>query len=401
MGNFSHFLQRLVHARTRPGTRIGLVLLLAAAFFLISAFNPNGSSSPKQVSAVTPSVILYVKAGGSGSGCSSWADACPDLQAALSKAVGPAVEIWVAAGVYTPTPASDRLASFSLKNHVALYGGFAGGETARSQRNWEAYPSILSGDIGVSGDARDNSFHVVTGSGIDASAVLDGFVITGGNASGTWPLSDGGGMRLEFHAQPRLANLKFIANSAADYGGGLSVDNCSPTLVNVVFSRNRAVQGSGAVDNSGGMITFINVSFSGNSSQRGSGAISNFYGAFFTFHNSIAWGDSGHNGEVFNAPGTNSNLSYSLVQGGCPANSACDHLTSVDPRFTAPADDNLRLQPLSPAVDAGDNTFVPGGIAQDLSGGLRFSAVRAAAGSSAPVDLGAYESKALFIPVVK
>ena len=180
-------------------------------------------------------------------------------------------------------------------------------------RDVSVYRSILSGNIGAVGSSADNSYHVVTGSGLDSSSLLDGFSITQGNASGVWPMSDGGGMRLEFNSHPTLSNLRFIENSAKDYGGGLSVDNSNPTLVNVVFSRNHAIQGSGAVDNSGGMVTFINNTFSANSSQRGSGAISNFYGGFFTFHNSIAWGDVGPKGEVFNAPGTTSNLAFSLV----------------------------------------------------------------------------------------
>jgi predicted outer membrane repeat protein len=391
-------LQHFLHSKPRAGLRIGLLLGTLAVLFLLSALDLGGLVSSTPASAITPTLVLYVKAGSRGTGCTSWADACPDLQTAIAYANSPANQIWVAAGVYKP--GSDRQASFTLKNNLAIYGGFAGSETHLSQRRWQTDPAILSRDVGVAGDTRDNSYHVLTGSGLDPSAMLDGFVITQGNASGTWPLSDGGGMRLESDARPSLANLEFIANSATDYGGALSVDNSSPTLVNVVFSRNHATQGSGAVDNSGGMVTFINVTFSGNSSQHGSGAISNFYGGFFTFHNSIAWGDSGPGGEVFNAPGTNSNLSYGIIQGGCPANSACDHFINADPRFMAPGQDNLQLEGLSPAVDAGDSAFVPAGIPYDLDGSPRFAGLRRP-NAPAPVDLGAFESQAIFIPYVR
>ena len=43
----------------------------------------------------------------------------------------------------------------------------------------------MSGDIGVAGDNSDNSYHVVTGSGTNNTAILDGFIISGGNAKCT------------------------------------------------------------------------------------------------------------------------------------------------------------------------------------------------------------------------
>ena len=50
--------------------------------------------------------------------------------------------------VHTNRPvASDRTVSFVFKNGVAVYGGFAGTETARDQRDWVAHETILSGDL--------------------------------------------------------------------------------------------------------------------------------------------------------------------------------------------------------------------------------------------------------------
>jgi hypothetical protein len=82
--------------------------------------------------------ILRVKSGATGANNgSSWANAYPNLQAALTAAVN-GDEIWVAAGIYKPTlttTAGDaRTATFQLKNGVELYGGFAGNETSRNQR---------------------------------------------------------------------------------------------------------------------------------------------------------------------------------------------------------------------------------------------------------------------------
>jgi len=90
---------------------------------------------------------------------------------------------------YTSPPLiRDRTTTFSMKSGVALYGGFDGTETSRNQRDWETNITTLSGDIGVAGDNSDNSYHVVTGSGVDETATLDGFTITGGNANAASPL---------------------------------------------------------------------------------------------------------------------------------------------------------------------------------------------------------------------
>src|SRR5687768_16824756 len=61
--------------------------------------------------------VIYVdhRARGANDG-SSWSDAYPSLQVALTEAVSGA-ELWVAAGIYHPS--TQRLDSFQLKNNVA------------------------------------------------------------------------------------------------------------------------------------------------------------------------------------------------------------------------------------------------------------------------------------------
>ena len=80
-----------------------------------------------------------------GRDCGAWADAC-SLQTALA-AVAPA-EIWVKEGVHKPTEqAGDVYKHFSRTAVLGVYGGFAGIESARDQRDWKLNLTILSGDI--------------------------------------------------------------------------------------------------------------------------------------------------------------------------------------------------------------------------------------------------------------
>ena len=89
-------------------------------------------------------------------------------------------------------------ATFTLQNGLALYGGFDGSETLFSQRSYTTNVTILSGDIsqndttsaGIVTDAslqngNDNTRHVVYASNSDSTAILDGFTVTAGRATGS------------------------------------------------------------------------------------------------------------------------------------------------------------------------------------------------------------------------
>ena len=181
--------------------------------------------------------------GAAGNGCTSWTDACPDLQTALGRAVR-GDEILVAAGTYRPGASGDRAATFQLKSGVTVYGGFAGAESSGNAPDWEANPTILSGDLDGSGGHNDSdAYHVVTGSSADATAVLDGFTITGGIADGGSP--PGGAGMYNYSGSPTLTNVTFSGNRAS-VGAGMYNDNYSnPTLTNVTFSGN-STDGSAA-----------------------------------------------------------------------------------------------------------------------------------------------------------
>jgi hypothetical protein len=212
--------------------------------------------------------VIYVKANAAGSNNgSSWANAYTSLQDAIA-AASSGDQIWVAVGTYKPTTGTSRFISFTLKNGVAIYGGFVGTETLLSQRNWQTNVSILSGDIGTVGDSSDNSYNVVNGGGTNSTAVLDGFTVTAGNAD-----FNGGGM-YNVNSSPTLTNLLFSANSAVFNGGGMHNDNSSPSLMNVTFNGNTAQYGGG-MHNLNSSPTLMNITFSGNSANGAGGGLYN------------------------------------------------------------------------------------------------------------------------------
>ncbi len=223
----------------------------------------------------------------------SWATAYQDLQTALARAQainaqlpGRVREIWVAKGTYKPTTGTNRFVTFTMLPGVSLYGGFAGGETSRNQRNPNLNQTILSGEIGGATDL-DNTHNVVTaqGASIGPETFLDGFTITMGRAA--TPRPSGAGLRVGL-ASPTVSNCAFRYNIAQDAGGAAILEQSSTTFRNCSFFRNEckpALQGflgglGGAVlilpaaNTPAPQPNFISCTFQENRSAQG-GAIAN------------------------------------------------------------------------------------------------------------------------------
>ncbi len=324
-------------------------------------------------------VYVDLNATGGANNGSSWTDAFLDLQDGIDLAVS-GIEVWVAEGTYVPGPSVSDY--FSTKKGVRVYGGFAGGETVRQDRDWNAHPTILSGEIGGAGET-DNCFHVVIAEVSNPTAMLNGVTITRGYA-GPGSIGQGGGVRAR-GGGVTLANVILIDNYASSTGGGVManlggtvkayncrfVNNRAPgghgggyygstasaepqTLVNCVFTGNTAWRGGGiALESAGSQPVLVNLSLSGNSAGGEGGGIFTYSTLSFVIENSIFWGNAGTNPQISywtTAPTVN----YSIIQGGWGGGGA-NNLSS-DPSF---ADTELRLNLDSPAIDAGDSSALP------------------------------------------
>ncbi|NVO11051.1 MAG: right-handed parallel beta-helix repeat-containing protein [Bacteroidales bacterium] len=177
-----------------------------------------------QITSLSGIQIIYVKPDGKGNG-QSWNDATNNIQKAIdfSMECYKKREIWVAKGTYLPDTLGlddHKNATFKLKKHIEIYGGFDGSEAKREDRNWKQNITILSGDIGITGNKTDNSYHVVFCEGLDSTSVLDGFTIEKGNASEALYTGDGGGIKCRF-SDITFKNMVIKDNSAYKSGGGI------------------------------------------------------------------------------------------------------------------------------------------------------------------------------------
>lgn len=255
--------------------------------------------------------IIYVDADATRANTGAdWDNALTALQSALplDPVAGAGLEIWVAAGTYTPTP-NELDETFHLASGVSLYGGFAGGESLRSERDSNANPTILSGDMNgddsplpcaedspdcdANGGAcvdgfcilrdniSENSNSVVTAF-TGSTGLIDGFTITGGNADSlALPDTDSGGGIFVGSSTITIVDCVVVGNSAAEKGGGMFVAadaSGDATVASCRFERNFAGAAGGGIYVSGANPLINGCTFTSNratSLTMGGGAIYN------------------------------------------------------------------------------------------------------------------------------
>ena len=184
-----------------------------------------------------------------------------------------------------------------------------------------------------------------------------------------------------------FANVKFIGNSAGFAGGGVRLDgsfsgSATATFANAIFVGNSAQTRGGATEvlasSGAASATFSNTTFYGNTA--GSGSVLDAFGGNggdveVAFDNAILWANESGGGPT-SLFASSVSFDHALVEGGCPDFTSCEALLTDAPLFADPAgpdgtvgtpDDDLRLLPGSPALDAGSAALLPPDTA-DLDG---------------------------------
>ncbi|MDF9830843.1 T9SS type A sorting domain-containing protein [Parabacteroides sp. PF5-6] len=256
--------------------------------------------------------IVYVNAsvtGGNGDG-SSWINALTDLSDALvTNAAQKGIrEIWVAKGKYMPKydrygyiPGDYREATFVIPTGIALYGGFAGGETSLSARDWITNQTILSGDIDPHGD--NDCYNVVYLTG----GTLDAFHITGAKDSEGSAIQGGG---VYAFGGATLTNNTIYGNTA-NHGGGVYATGGAILTGNTIYG-NTATTGGGVYGAEGATLTHNTIY--ANTARNGGGVF--IYDGTVTLTNNILWANTagkdneGDNLHILN--GTPS-ITYNLI----------------------------------------------------------------------------------------
>ncbi|MHC4500362.1 MAG: PASTA domain-containing protein, partial [Planctomycetota bacterium] len=415
--------------------------------------------NPRIIDGYYEFVVIYVDADNTagGNNGSSWEDAFTSLQDALEAALF-GDQIWVIEGTYYPTSdyglgIGDRGRHFRMRNSVAIYGGFPSGGGVWADRDPTVHETILSGDLNgdddSGGDNSDNCYHVFyhpDSTNLNDTAILDGFIITAGNADGSYPHDNGGGMSnvesspiviscifssnsaswrgggmCNDYSSPTVTGCTLTGNSAGGGGGGMFNDYSNPTVTNCTFSSNSAGGGGGMANDWGSDSIVTGCTFSGNSATDHGGGMSNVESSPIVT-NCILWGNTASNGnEIALGYFSTIYVDYCDVRGGLVGiyDDGSDNTINwgsgnidAGPLFVRNPDDgadgwgddpctpsideganddfgNLQLSAGSPCIDAGDSNSVPADITNDLDGYPRI--IDGNCDQTQVVDIGAHE----------
>ncbi|MEQ9375563.1 MAG: choice-of-anchor Q domain-containing protein [Imperialibacter sp.] len=351
---------------------------------------------------------------------SSWANAFTDLQSAIDLAANSGSldypsQVWVKAGDYFPTTTTTQSITFIHKNYVGIYGGFAGSETALSQRNIDANVTRLSADIGVKNDSTDNSYGILTVGDLAADyALVDGLFFEGiyalSYSATSGAISMGGTANnliinncrfkhnlghlgacvqandANVNSTILVSNSSFITNgffATSSYVGSAIVNRNQVHVSNSIFIENKSGSGGAFNLRPSGDLTLENCTLYNNSAGNSYGAINGTAsGATLTINNSIIWGSTSGNGS---SVGGITAINNSILDFGSSANT----VIVEDPQFLDVANFDLSLKGCSPAINSGDNILITGSSALDFGGGGRVF--------DNTVDVGAHEYR--FLPV--
>lgn len=248
-----------------------------------TAVSANGKNSKTYIVDVRElQSTLYVNCNATGiNDGTSWEDAFTSLQSACQAALEfpdyIPKEIWIAKGTYKPGVKAEDY--FLLVPNTSYIGGFAGNETAKSQRNTAENPVIISGDLGsIRSQNLFGSFSGNIAQTVNGDIAFENLAFTGARAQGIGGRAHGSAICLKINSgsELRIIGCTFNDLQSSSEGGAIYFYDGNAYISNTYFSTcsSAVALGGGAVYLTAGSGTaeFSNVTIGGIS---GGGAIFN------------------------------------------------------------------------------------------------------------------------------
>ncbi|GBC94004.1 hypothetical protein HRbin15_02509 [bacterium HR15] len=366
-----------INATQVRATIPGILLRNTGVYPITVRNEPSIDSNALNFTVRQGEVIFVSPQGNDANSGITWASAKRTVQAGIDAAVPPqgypGRQVWVKAGVY-----NERI---SLRSGVHVYGGFAGWETERSQRNLLANESVLD---------ANNAGTVVTIPANTTDATLDGFTVRNGNRA-----DGGGGVYMLGNGSVVISNNLILNNTSTSASGGgagvyihgATARGASVQLLNNVIVRNMATHAAGlymryATVNLVNNTIAYNVS---NQTSTGAAVYASDETQTLLANNIIAFQTNGACIERKNVSTAVMTLRNNCVFGATPPyrNINPTNDLAVNPNFVDAANNNFHLGD-SPCIDAGNNADAnPALIPVDFDGQARVNGIA--------IDIGADE----------
>ena len=243
---------------------------------------------------------------------------------------------------------------------------------------WDSsYPAVV-GCTFTSNTAQQYGGAIYGGPGISQCSFVANSAERGGAVyGGSYPLT--------------IANCIFVRNRA-EYAGAIESEG-DLTLTDSLLAENTAAVWGGAIANMENTSISINCTFTGNRAKYGGAIFSNIE-CDTRVINSILWDNSAERGRQIYTSGSHGGSTLTVdhcdITGGRDGIHVPDGCTllwqegniNAEPFFVAAAEGDFHLRPISPCINAGDNSVVDPDSG-DLDGNPRIM--------NEIVDMGAYE----------
>ncbi|MCC6484842.1 MAG: DUF1565 domain-containing protein [Armatimonadetes bacterium] len=223
-----------------------LIHLRLATFALLAALSAPGSAA----------IYVSQSAPGPLHNGASWLSAYKSLSQALSVATAGS-QVWVARGTYVGT--------FTVPANVAVFGGFAGTESALAGRNPNSNRTILDGALAgsvvtINAGSQVDSFTIRNGRSSSGAGIVGtnaiGAIISNNTIENNTSTSDGGGIYLYSNGWSNRVIIRgnlVRGNSSGGSGGGMGLygpghtEADSPQLFDNVVRDNKAATDGGGI----------------------------------------------------------------------------------------------------------------------------------------------------------
>jgi CSLREA domain-containing protein len=289
---------------------------------------------------------------------------------------------------------------------VNLTDSVISGNTSTNNEGGGLYTSL--GTTTVTGGSIINNSACSTcgGGGVTNRGTTSHLSITGSSIMNN-SAATAGGILTDNSAVTTVTNSIIANNTCGGPGGGMNLGSGTVNLINSTVANNMATGPTGiggGINNSSGTVNLTQSTVADNTAASSGGGLSNSGGGTVNSHASIIADNSISGGDSQDISGSIVSQGYNLIEnisGVSISGTFAGNILGRDAQLVSLRDNGgttmtVSLQPLSPAIDAGDPSNFPAtdqrGVSRAQDGDLN--------GSSLP-DIGAYERQVTTFTVTK